>query len=303
MTEPTVNPKPRQTLSYLQQLLEARGLHTNSKLGQNFLIDLNLIDLAVRVAELTREDLVLEVGCGTGSMTTRLAEQAGAVLGVELDPGYVELVRDFTRGQAHVKLIHGDILERKHCINPEVIAALRAGLTHKEIRRLKLVANLPYVVATPVITNLLMSDLPFERMVVTVQWELAERLRARPSTKDFNALSVIVQALADVQVVRRLPPTVFWPRPKVYSAIVLIKPNPAKRAAISDLDRFHGFVHKLYLHRRKNLRGALLPHVADRFDKATLDAHLTRHGFDPQGRAEALKVERHLDLWRSFAEA
>jgi 16S rRNA (adenine1518-N6/adenine1519-N6)-dimethyltransferase len=298
--EPAAAPSPRQTLSYLMSLLEARGLRPNSKLGQNFLIDLNLIDLLVRTAEVSRDDLVLEVGTGTGSLTTRLAERAGAVLGVELDPGYYELVRDFTSAHHHVKLLRGDILKNKNQINPAVLEALRDGLARSGLKRLKLVANLPYVVATPVITNFLLSDLPFERMVVTIQWEVAERLAAKPSTKDYSALSVLVQALADVTIVRRLPPGVFWPRPKVHSAFVLIRPNSAKRAAVGDIASLHRFLHRLYMHRRKNLRGALLPHYGERYTKPELDAHLTAHGFDPGTRAEALTVVEHLQLWRSF---
>lgn len=292
---------PRQTQSYLRNLFESRGLRPKGKLGQNFLIDLNLLKVIVAAAELGPEDLVLEVGSGTGSLTAALAAEAGTVLGVELDPDFYHLARENTAAFANVLLLNADILESKHRINRQVLDTLRRMLSEKS-RRLKLVANLPYVVATPVITNFLVSDLPFERMVVTIQWELAARLVAEPATKDYGSLSVLVQSLADPRILRRLPPQVFWPRPKVDSALVLIRPNAAKRAAIRDLPAFHSFVRDLYLHRRKNLRGALHPLLASRFGKEDLDALLTRHGFDPGGRAEALTVAEHLRLFEVLAD-
>src|SRR5207237_10791052 len=137
---------------------------------------------------------------------------------------------------------------------------------------LKLVANLPYAVATPVISNFLLTELPFERIVVMVQLEIAERLTARPSTKDYGALAVLVQSLADVELVRRLPPAAFWPRPQVASAIVLVRPNREKRAqveaAVGTVQRFREFLRDLYVHRRKNLRGALAGSPRGRVPKA-----------------------------------
>jgi 16S rRNA (adenine1518-N6/adenine1519-N6)-dimethyltransferase len=288
---------PRQTQSYLRGLFEARGLRPKSKLGQSFLVDLNLMDLIVSSAELTSRDLVLEVGCGSGSLTAKLAAQAGALLGIEIDRDFYELAQENTISLANVLLVNADILERKNVINPKVIETLGKMLAGGATERLKLVSNLPYVVATPVISNFLLTDLPFERMVVTIQWELAERLAAAPSTKDFSALSVLVQSLADVEILRKLPPQAFWPRPKVDSGLMLIRPNAEKRARIADLPRVHAFLRDLYLHRRKNLRGALLPSHGERFTKPQLDETLVASGFDPSGRAEALSVEEHLRLF------
>lgn len=298
MTPPSPRLTPRQTLSFLKHLLEARGLRPNSKLGQNFLIDLNLLDLLVRSAELESCDLVLEVGCGTGGLTGKLAGVAGFVLAVEIDAGFYELCRDLTSIFPNVEILLTDILKNKNTLQPLVFERLVAIRQQRQLTRIKLVANLPYVVATPVIANLLLSDLGLERLVVTVQWEVAARLAAVPSTPDYGALSVLVQSLADVSIIRRVPPAAFWPRPKVDSAFVRICPSRDKRAAIADLPAFHRFVHQLYLHRRKNLRGALLPHLGERFSKPELDAALRQNGFDPAGRAEALTVSEHLRLWQ-----
>jgi 16S rRNA (adenine1518-N6/adenine1519-N6)-dimethyltransferase len=277
-------------------LFEARGLRPKSNLGQSFLIDLNLLDLIVRTAELTRADLVLEVGTGTGSLTARLAESAGAVLGVELDGGFFQLTRELTAGLPNVHLLRADILKNKNRLNPQVLEKLLALRESASLANLKLVANLPYVVATPVISNLLLTGLPLERMVVTIQLELAERITATPSTKDYSALSVLMQSLADVEITRRMPATAFWPRPKVDSAILLIRPNAAKRNRIPDLPAWRRFLHDLYLHRRKNLRGALHILYRDRLSKEQLDQRLQETGFEPMGRAEALDVSGHLRL-------
>jgi 16S rRNA (adenine1518-N6/adenine1519-N6)-dimethyltransferase len=167
---------------------------------------------------------------------------------------------------------------------------------------LKLVANLPYAVATPVIANLLLSEFSFERMVVMVQWEIAERLQASPGTKDYGALAVLVQSLADVEMVRRVPPAVFWPRPQVASAIVRIRPSATKRQRVGDALRFRTFLRDLYTHRRKNLRGALSTLPSGRRDKADVDRKLAELGLDPTARAEELNIEQHLRLCAAFRE-
>src|SRR5262249_33978012 len=159
-------------------------------------------------------------------------------------------------------------------------------------KRLKLVANLPYAVATPVISNFLLSELPFERMAVTVQWEIAARLSAVPGVKDYGALAVLVQSLADVEVIRRLAPAVFWPRPQVVAVCGVVRPNAAKRThvteAVGAVQRFRIFLRDLYVHRRKNLRGALTGWPSGRRGKDEVDRKLTQLGIDGTLRAETL---------------
>jgi 16S rRNA (adenine1518-N6/adenine1519-N6)-dimethyltransferase len=293
---------PRQTLSYVKGLLAGRGILPKNKLGQNFLIDLNLLDLVVRTAELTGTDLVLEVGTGTGSLTNRLAESAGAVVSVELDPVIHEMARELVGDRANVRLLHADALRNKNELNPVVLSAIAAMRDRFGTTRLKLVANLPYAVATPVICNLLLGEKPIERMVVTVQSEIAERLIARAGTSQYGAVSVLVQSLADVEIVRRLAPAVFWPRPQVESAIVLIRPDDRKRAQVGDVQRFRNFLRDLYVHRRKNLRGALAGWPHGRRDKAEVDAKLAELGLPGTTRAEDLDVGQHLQLCVAFGD-
>lgn len=297
---PSANRGPRQTLSYLRNLFEERGIKPKNKLGQNFLIDLNLIDLLVRTAELSRDDLAVEVGSGTGGLTARLVELAGAVLSVEIDTAFASLVRETIDPHENVVLIQADVLKNKNELNPQVLAELDALRTRSGCRNLKLVANLPYSVATPVIANFLLTELPFERMVVTVQWEIAERLLAQPGVKEYAALAVLVQSLADVSLVRRLAPTVFWPRPKVASAIVSIRPNTAKRAQVENVHRFRSFLRDLYTHRRKNLRGALAALPSGRREKSEVDRQLSELGLEGTRRAEELTIEQHLQLCSVF---
>jgi 16S rRNA (adenine1518-N6/adenine1519-N6)-dimethyltransferase len=293
-------PSPRQTLSYLRQLFAAHGIRPKNKLGQNFLIDLNLVDVILRGAELTREDLVIEVGSGTGSLTARLAAEAGAVLSVEIDPAFHKLVRETGLESECVLLLQADILQRKNELNPEVLAAVEKLRGLPGINRLKLVANLPYAVATPVISNFLLTELPLERIVVMVQWEIAERLTATPSTKEYGSLAVLVQSLTSVEILRRLPPEVFFPRPEVDSAIVCIRPDSVKRARIGDVLKLRAFLRDLYSHRRKNLRGALMSFPARQWNKTEVDARLATLGIDGGLRAETLDLEQHRRLCELF---
>ncbi len=290
----------RQTQTYLRRLFEERGLRPKNKLGQNFLIDLNLIDFIVANAELSRDDMVLEVGTGTGSLTAALADLAGAVLTVEIDLTFHEIVQETLGRHGHVQFFHGDILKNKNHLNPHVLEKLHNGLQRFSGKNLKLVANLPYVVATPVIANLILSDLPFERMVVTVQWEIAEKLLAGPGTKDYGALAILMQSLTDIELLRRLPPEVFWPRPKVASAIVRIKPSAEKRASSPIPWRRRVFLRDLYSHRRKNLRVALLSFPGKPRDKAEVDHLLAQVGLDGNCRAETLDRHDHLRLCGAF---
>jgi 16S rRNA (adenine1518-N6/adenine1519-N6)-dimethyltransferase len=219
---------------------------------------------------------------------------------VELEPAFYHLTLETVAGKANVVLIHADILHGKNLLNPKVLDALQETRQRFATDRLKLVANLPYAVATPVISNLLLSELPIERMVVTVQWEIAERLTAFPGNKNYGALGVLVQSVADVEIVRRLPPSVFWPRPKVDSAIVRIRPNATKRAAVGDVVRLRVFLRDLYTHRRKNLRGALTGWPTGRRSKEEVDRKLQDLGIEGAVRAEDLDLEQHRRLCEAF---
>jgi len=294
---------PRQTQSYLRSLFARRGIAPQHRYGQNFLIDLNLHELIVKTAEVGPDDVVLEIGPGAGALTARLAVRAAAVVAVEIDPLLAALTAETVAGMPNVRVLNVDALASKSKLNPDVLDNVRAGLAVAPGRRLKLVANLPYHIATPIVTNLLVHpELCPSRLVITIQLELAERMRAQPQQEAYGALSILVQALADCEIVRTLPPTVFWPRPKVDSAIVLIVPQPEKRAAITDIPWFHQVVRQVFLHRRKNLRRVLYSLWRDRTTKPEIDALLESLGLTGLIRAEAMNVEEFLALTMKLGE-
>jgi 16S rRNA (adenine1518-N6/adenine1519-N6)-dimethyltransferase len=250
-------------------------------------------------ADLTRDDFVLEIGAGTGSLTERLAAQAGSVLSIEIDPRLHALAQDAIATCPNVTLLRSDVLRGKNALNPEVWTAIIMLAGAETAMRRKLVANLPYCVATPVISLLLLSNLEWDRFVVTIQKEVADRLIAAAGTKDYGGLSVLSQSLADVELLRELPASVFWPRPAVSSAIVMIKPSVAKRGMIADLARFAGVVRGVMLYRRKNLRGALNSWLAD-VPKTEIDRFLGERGIDGQRRAESFTVAEFIALAENF---
>ncbi len=293
-------PSQRQTLSYIKGLLQSRRLIPKNKMGQNFLIDLNLVDLVARTGELTKDDCVLEVGTGTGGLTARLAHDAGGVFTVELDPDFFQLAKGILLHRPTVRQFHGDCLAGKNELNPDMLDGWLALRDELKLTRLKLVANLPYAIATPLIANLIISGLPIERFVAMVQYEVAERMTAQPGTKDYNSLAVLVQSVGSAEIVRTIAPTNFWPQPAVDSAIVLIKPDPEKLAKLPALKRWRAFLRDLYTHRRKNLRAGLAGWPSGRKDKKEIDAKLAELGFDGSIRAEALSVDDHLKLFKGF---
>ena len=166
-----------------------------------------------------------------------------------------------------------------------------------------MVANLPYNVATPIIGNLLTADRPPEMMVTTIQKELAERIVAAPGTKDYGALSIWIQSQCRAEVLRILPPSVFWPRPKVSSAFVRLVLDQPLRERIGDRVFFHDFVRAMFRHRRKFLRTQLLLAAADRLDKPGVDAILKRLDLDPSMRAEQLDVDTMIILSQAVRSA
>lgn len=287
---------PRQTISYLTARFREAGIRPDVRHGQNFLIDLNLLDLLLNAADIQPTDVILEVGTGMGSLTARMAEKAAAVVTVEIDERMYALASEELTGYSNVLMLQADALKSKNHMEPEVIDVVKEQLEIDPARRFKLVANLPYNIATPILSNLLTCDVVPLSMTATIQKELAERMVAVPSTKDYSALSIWMQALCDIQIVRILPPQVFWPKPKVHSAIVHIVPSPEKRDRIPDLAFFHDFVRSLFLHRRKFLRGVLIVMLKDRVEKPIIDELLAAFQFPEDVRAEQLDVETILAL-------
>ncbi|HUY32165.1 MAG TPA: 16S rRNA (adenine(1518)-N(6)/adenine(1519)-N(6))-dimethyltransferase RsmA [Pirellulales bacterium] len=285
-----------QTQSFLMRRFEQVGILPKTKHGQNFLIDLNLLRLLFESAQIDARDVVLEVGTGTGSLTALMAQVAAAVVSVEVDPRMHQLASEELVDFDNVTLLCQDALKNKNTLHPALLDAVRGRIGEAPGRRFKLAANLPFHIATPVLSNLLACELPPATMTVTIQKELADRIVARPSTKDYGALSVWVQCQCEVELVRVMPPTAFWPRPKVHSAIVQLRVRDDWRRRIPDLALFHRFARAMFFHRRKLLRGVLHSAYKDRLGKPDVDEIMARAGFGETTRAEELDVEALLRL-------
>jgi 16S rRNA (adenine1518-N6/adenine1519-N6)-dimethyltransferase len=287
---------PRQTKTFLLERFREMGIRPATRHGQNFLIDLNLVQIIVDSAEITSDDVVLEVGTGTGSLTALMAAKAAAVVTVEIDAHLFELASEQLIDLPNVTMLRLDALHNKNTIDDRVMDAVGEQLAAAPNRKFKLVANLPYNIATPLLSNLLLARHVPHSMTVTIQKELAERITAQPSTKDYSALSVWIQSQCHAEIVRLMPPSVFWPAPKVSSAILQIVVDPEKRARISDLRYFHQIVKALFLHRRKFLRANVVAAMKHHLDKEQIDKLLDEMRFSPDARTEQLDVETLIKL-------
>lgn len=302
MTTPKKPKQNRQTISYLSQRFEEVGLNPNKRHGQNFLIDLNLIHLLARSAEVGPNDVVLEIGTGMGSLTGMLAEDAAVVITVEIDEYLHQMASEELEDFDNIIMLKQDALKNKNKMHANVTNAVKQQLAEDENRVFKIAANLPYNVATPIISNFLRSDVIPETMTVTIQKELADRLVATPGSKDYGALSVWVQSLCDVSVVRIMSPKVFWPRPKVDSAIIHIAHRPERRAALGDIDFFYAFVRAMFFHRRKFMRSVAVSAFKGQLTKPQVDEVLKQFSIGPDARTEQLTKSELQTLCEAFRQ-
>jgi 16S rRNA (adenine1518-N6/adenine1519-N6)-dimethyltransferase len=292
-TSGTITIMPGQTLSEIRSLLAGAGLAPRQRYGQNFLIDLNLMRKLVAAADVHADDVVLEVGAGTGSLTELLLKRGARVIAVEIDRGLQALLRDRLGKHPRFTLVQADILAGKHQINPLVLHLLDERQPGSGGAR-KLVANLPYQVATPLLMELLYSSPSFERLTCTIQKEVAQRLAASPRTAAYGPVSVISQTLAATELIAILPPSAFWPRPKVESLMLTIRPRPTAQIDVDDVADFVRFVQRGFAQRRKMLR-----RVVRGWELLDALAVFHRAGVDPDARPEELTPQ----AWQAFHRA
>lgn len=240
-----------QTLAQIKAMLEERGLRPRHALGQNFLIDKNLLTKLVDAAAVAPGDLVLEVGPGTGTLTESLLERGCRVVACELDDSLAALLQERMPSLGYgerFRLVQGDCLDKGRVLNRTAAGAIGD-------EPFKLVANLPYGAATPLMLNLLMDHSRCSLMAVTIQREVAQRLAAKHGSKEYGLLSVVTQCLGTVETIASLPPECFWPRPDITSAMVIVRRrgDPLTRDAAGLV----ALCHTLFSKRRKQL-GAIL---------------------------------------------
>lgn len=286
-----------QTKSQIEQLLTEAGTIPKKGFGQHFLIDLNLMRVLVDQAEIRTEDVVLEVGCGTGSLTLALAEQAGFVVGVEVDPALGPIAALQVAHKANAVVIAGDVLQGKHALHAGVCDAIdQARRIYRG--RLVLAANLPYGVASPLILNLVVGPVVADAMVVTVQKEVADRMLAGPGSRAYGIMSILLQATGQVGLVRVLRPSVFWPQPQVDSAMVRFVRDPDKVRGVADMGLLTAVVDLFMGHRRKMMK-AVAKSAAAQARWAAVDdwpALFEQCRIEPTARPDHLGPEAYVAL-------
>jgi 16S rRNA (adenine1518-N6/adenine1519-N6)-dimethyltransferase len=266
----------------VRSLLDAHGVRPSRALGQHFLADPNTARRIVRLAEVTPDENVLEVGPGVGSLTLALAEEAAGVVALELDRHLLPVLEEVLSGAANVRVVHGDALTADyHSLLPGP-------------GPWAMVSNLPYNVATPLMARLLEQAPGIGRMVVMVQREVAERLAAPPGSPACGAISVKVAYHAQAALLATVPPTVFVPRPRVESAVVAFRRRPAPPVEVPVPARLFELVRAGFSQRRKTLRQSLRPVLG-----AAAGDVLAAAGIDPGARAERLRLEDWAALART----
>ena len=293
----------------LAELLKRHGLHLKKGLGQNFLADAVHLDRIVAAAELTPDDVVIEVGPGVGTLTARLASQAGRVVAVELDASLLPALQETIAVYNNVAIVQGDILQldpgQLSMVNgqwpivnsqpPELSDSLTIDNCPLPIDHYKVVANLPYYITSAAIRHLLTATPPPALLVLTVQREVAQRIVARPP--EMSLLAVSVQFYAQPEIVARIPAGAFYPPPKVDSAILRLRPWRQPPVDVPDADAFFAVARAGFGQRRKQLRNSLRANLER--PQEQIDAMLSIAGIDPQRRAETLTLVE----WARLAHA
>jgi 16S rRNA (adenine1518-N6/adenine1519-N6)-dimethyltransferase len=290
-----------QSKSQIQQLLASAGVEPNKRLGQNFLIDLNLMRLLVDTANISNNDIVLEVGCGTGSLTQGLAEHAARVVAVETDKTLVEIAAGELAGVGNVKVINTDVLENKNTITKIVIDAIELARQNHSGKFL-LVSNLPYSIASPLMMNLITGPLAADAMYVTVQKEVAERMTAGPGDQHYGTLSIHMAATGDVKKERTLKPTVFWPEPQVHSAMISFVRNAEKAGRIKNMELLGEVINLFMQHRRKMVQACTKFSEGKLAEIKNWPEIFQKCGIDPHSRPEQLAPEDYIAVANLCAE-
>jgi len=251
------------------------------------MIDPATLDRMIEASELSKDDLVLEIGTGTGILTERLAKASGQVISIEYDKILIEIGRNLLKEYKNVELIREDFLK---------LDLNRALKKYKKFNGYKVVANLPYYITAPIITKLIENRQDISLCVLTVQREVAERMVAKEGSKTFGSFSIYVQYYFEVEVVSFIPKSAFIPHPAVSSAIVILKPRKALAVKVKNEKMFFDIVHASFEHRRKTLRNAILVSGKFKFDEEKLDQALKVSGIDGARRGETLSIEEFAKL-------
>ena len=280
---------PKKTIEVIQKYQFA----FQKRFGQNFLIDAHVLEKIVSAAGITKDDCVLEIGPGIGTMTQYLAESAGQVIAVEIDTNLLPILADTLKDYSNVKVINQDIL--KVDIN-ELVKEYNNG------RPIKVVANLPYYITTPIIMGLFESNVPIDNITVMVQKEVADRMQVGPGSKDYGALSLAVQYYASPYIVANVPPNCFIPRPNVCSAVIRLTRYQEPPVQVKDPKLMFKLIRASFNQRRKTLQNGLNNSPEISFSKEEITKAIESLGVSPSVRGEALSLEQFAQLANYFVQ-
>ena len=288
MKTPTLG-NPQNTIEILQKY----NFNFQKKFGQNFLIDEHVLDKIIRAAEITKDDYVLEIGPGIGTMTQYLACAAREVTAVEIDRALIPILEDTLKEYDNVSIINKDILK----VDIAALAKEKNGG-----RPIKVVANLPYYITTPIIMGLFESHVPLESITVMVQKEVADRMQVGPGTKDYGALSLAVQYYAEPYIVANVPPNCFMPRPAVGSAVIRLTRHQKPPVEVMDEKLMFRLIRASFNQRRKTLANGLKNSGELNLSKEVITAAIEKLGKGSSVRGEALDLEEFARLTNIIKE-
>lgn len=271
--------KPQNTIAVLQKY----QFHFQKKFGQNFLIDERVLGRIIDAAGIGKDDCVIEVGPGIGTMTQYLAERAREVVAVEIDKMLIPILADTLSAYENVTVLNEDILKVD-------VGALVQEKNHGQ--PVKIVANLPYYITTPIITGLLESGVPIESMTVMVQKEVAERMQAKPGTKDYGALSLAVQYYAEPEVIAHVPQNCFIPRPQIGSAVIRLRRYEKPPVEVRDVQKMFAVIRAVFNQRRKTMVNSVANAEELGVTKEQVLYALEQMGESPTVRGETFSLER-----------
>lgn len=282
MKEPTLG-NPQNTIEVLQKY----NFSFQKKFGQNFLIDTHVLDKIIQSANITEDDMVLEIGPGIGTMTQYLAQAAGKVIAVEIDKNLIPILEDTLSGYDNVRVINEDVLK---------LDLKKLADEENNGKPVKVVANLPYYITTPIIMGLFENEVPVESITVMVQKEVADRMQTGPGNKDYGALSLAVQYYADPYIVANVPPNCFMPRPKVGSAVIRLERYENPPVTVEDEKLMFRLIRASFNQRRKTLANGLKNSPELDYTKEEIEAAIEALGRGASIRGEALTLEEFAKL-------
>jgi 16S rRNA (adenine1518-N6/adenine1519-N6)-dimethyltransferase len=288
MTRPYLgNPK------YTIEVLQKYDFVFQKRFGQNFLIDTYVLEKIIAASEITKDDFVLEIGPGIGTMTQYLAEAAREVVAVEIDNALIPILKDTLKDWDNVTVINDDILK---------VDIRKLAMERNEGKPIKVVANLPYYITTPIIMGLFEKQVPIDSITIMVQKEVADRMQVGPGTKDYGALSLAVQYYAKPQIVANVPPNCFMPRPKVGSAVIRLERYEKPQVDVIDEKLMFRIIRASFNQRRKTLLNGLKNSQELDYSKEEIESVLNTCSIAPNIRGEALTLEEFAGLANEFYE-